>query len=449
MLSQEDNELLTRVGQGTPTGELFRRFWLPVLLSDELPRADGDPLRVRILGEDLVAFRDTGGEVGLLAQHCPHRGASLFFGRNEEGGLRCVYHGWKFDALGACLDMPNEASSAKGTPGKDEDACWAEEVSNLETVRAVAYPCVERGGLVWVYMGPPERRPAPPDLEFTLVPDDHHYVTKYPLDCNYMQGMEGELDSSHVSFLHSALKPDQNRLNRQVLGQNLLELTARDGHPRFTVVDSDGGLVIGASREVGDGTLYWRITQWLMPCYTLVPGDPRGTLLCQIRIPIDDEHHWLFRLRWNAFRPLPAEEVREYRRGGGFYATQIPGSYQTLANKSNDYLIDRHKQKTVNYSGMESVPIEDTAMMESMGPIYDRTQEHLGSSDVAVISARRRLIKLATDLRSGVEPFAAAHPELYRVRSAVKVLPRHVPFLEGTGDLLVSRVAGDQKLAST
>jgi phenylpropionate dioxygenase-like ring-hydroxylating dioxygenase large terminal subunit len=433
MLSREENELLTRVGQATPTGELFRRFWLPVLLSEELPRADSDPVRLRILGEDLVAFRETSGGVGLLAHNCPHRGASLFFGRNEEGGLRCVYHGWKFDVSGACLDMPNEPAE-----------------SDFRTrVRATAYPCVERGGLVWAYMGPPDRRPEPPDLEFTLVPDCHHYVTKYPLDCNYMQGMEGELDSSHVSFLHSTLNPEQNRLNRQVLGQNLLELTARDGHPRFTVVDSDGGLVIGASREVGDGTLYWRITQWLVPCYTLVPGDPRGTLLCQIRIPIDDEHHWLFRLRWNAFRPLPEEEVREYQRGGGFYATQIPGSYQTLANKSNDYLIDRQKQKTVNYSGLESVPIEDTAMMESMGAIYDRTLEHLGSSDVAVISTRRRLIKLATDLQSGAEPFAATHPELYRVRSAVKVLPREVPFLEGTSDLLVSGVLGDQELAST
>ncbi|MBV9582941.1 MAG: Rieske 2Fe-2S domain-containing protein [Chloroflexi bacterium] len=423
MLSRDENELLTRVGPGTPTGELFRRFWLPVLLSEELPRADSDPLRVRILGEDLIAFRDTQGQVGLVHNNCPHRGASLFFGRNEEGGLRCVYHGWKFDASGACVDMPNELA----------------ESDFKSKVKAVAYPTNERGGLVWAYMGPPEHRPAPPDLEFTQVPDSHHYVTKYPLDCNYMQGMEGELDSSHVSFLHSTLKPDQNRLNNRVLGQNLLELTARDGHPRFTVVDSDAGLVIGASREVGDGTLYWRITQWLMPCYTLVPGDPNGTLLCQIRIPIDDEHHWLFRLRWNAFRPLPDDEVRIYRQGGGFYATQIPGSYQTLANSSNDYLIDRQKQKTVNYSGLESVPIEDTAMMESMGPIYDRGQEHLGSSDVAVISTRRRLMKLATDLREGVEPFAASHPELYRVRSAVKVLAREVPFLEGASELLLSR----------
>ncbi len=424
MLSREDNELVCRVGPGTPMGNLMREYWIPALQSDDLASLDGDPLRVRLLGEDLVAFRDTSGKVGLIQNNCPHRGASLFFGRNEEGGLRCVYHGWKFSRDGSCVDMPNEPA----------------ESDFRQKVRAVAYPCIESGGLIWAYMGPPERQPSPPDLEFTLVPDSHRYVTKYPLDCNYMQGMEGELDSSHVSFLHSSLNPNTNGLDRVVPGQNLLELTARDGHPRFTVLDSDYGLVIGASREVGDGTLYWRITQWLMPCYTLVPGDPNGTLLCQIRIPIDDHHHYLFRLRWNAFNPLPEDEVALYRRGGGFYATQIPGSYQTVANKSNDYLIDRVRQRTVNYSGMESVPIEDTAMMESMGPIYDRSQEHLGSSDVAVIATRRRLIKLASDLRQGVEPFAVLHPELYRVRSAVKILRRDVPFLEGAHDLLLSRL---------
>ena len=424
MLSHQENQLLTQVGAGTPVGELFRRFWIPVLLAEELPRADSDPVRARILGEDLIAYRDTSGRVGLLASNCPHRGASLFFGRNEESGLRCVYHGWKFDLTGACVDMPNEPAE-----------------SDFRTrVKAVAYPTVERGGLIWAYMGPAGRQPPPPDLEFTLVPDNQRYVTKYPLDCNYMQGMEGELDSSHVSFLHSTLQPKENQINDPLFGNNLLDLVARDGHPRFTVVNTDYGLVIGASRDAGDGNLYWRITQWLMPCFTLVPGDPQGTLLCQMRIPVDDEHHWLFRLRWNAFRPLPDEELTAYKRGGGFFATQIPGSYQTAANKSNDYLIDRHKQRTVNYSGMESVPIEDTAMMESMGPIYDRTQEHLGTSDVAVISTRRRIIDAARQLTEGLEPYAATHPELYRRRSAVKLLADGVPFLDGAADALLSRI---------
>jgi phthalate 4,5-dioxygenase len=424
MLNKEDNELLCRVGPGTPMGELMREFWIPVLQTEDLPHADSDPLRVKLLGEDLIAFRDTNGQVGLLANNCPHRGASLFFGRNEENGLRCVYHGWKFDGTGACVDMPNEPA----------------ESDFKSKVRQTAYPTVERGGLIWAYMGPADRQPQPPDLEFTLVPDSQRYVTKYPLDCNYMQGMEGELDSSHVSFLHSTLKPKDNQIFNPLFGENLLDLAAKDGHPRFTVVETDYGLLIGASRDAGDGKLYWRITQWMMPCFTLVPGDPKGTLLCQMRIPIDDDHHWLFRLRWNAFRPLPDEELAAYKRGGGFFATQIPGSYQTAANKDNDYLIDPHKQRTVNYSGMESVPIEDTAMMESMGPIYDRTQEHLGTSDVAVISTRRRLINAARQLRDGVEPYPATHPELYRRRSAVKVLAEGVSFLDGAADALLSHV---------
>src|SRR5690348_10160378 len=232
MLSREQSRLIVRVGPGTPMGSALRAYWLPAVLSDEL-ETEGAPLRVRLLGEDLIAFRDTSGQVGLVAHNCPHRGASLFFGRNEEGGLRCVYHGWKFDASGACVDMPNESYSPEGTLGEGDDLGRADEAWNVDagsggrvmaaasrqTVRAVAYPCVERGGLVWAYLGPPERTPAPPDLEFTLVPDSHHYVTKYPLECNYLQGMEGELDSSHVSFLHSTLKPELSGLNRQVLGQ--------------------------------------------------------------------------------------------------------------------------------------------------------------------------------------------------------------------------------------
>jgi phthalate 4,5-dioxygenase oxygenase subunit len=426
MLSQRDNELLCRVGPGTAMGDLFRRFWLPVLLSEELPAPDGPPVRVRVLGQDLICYRDSSGRLGLLGAHCPHRGASLFFARNEEGGLRCVYHGWKFDASGACVDMPNEP------------AAWA----FTDRVQHTAYPTFEAGRMVWAYLGPPAAQPPAPPLEFTRVPDDHVYVTKYPLECNVVQGMEAELDSSHVSFLHSTLGPAAAPDFNGVLGQSRRELVFQDSHPRFTVVDTEYGLLIGASRSVGDDqdSLYWRLTQWLMPCFTMVPGDPQGTLLCQIRIPIDDEHHWLFRLRWNAFSSLSENELATYRRGAGYYATQLPGSYQTLANKRNDYLIDRHKQRTVNYSGMESVPVEDTAMVESMGAIFDRSTEHLGSSDLAIIATRRRLLNAARDLAHGLEPYPAAHPEAYRVRSAAKVLPRDVPFQDGAAEALLSRL---------
>jgi nitrite reductase/ring-hydroxylating ferredoxin subunit len=440
MLSKEDNAFLCQVGPATPMGDLFRRFWFPVLLSEELPAPDCPPIRIRILAEDLVAYRDSTGHVGLLAENCPHRGASLFFGRNEESGLRCVYHGWKFDTAGACVDMPNSRYDThmpvEGHRGVDSPA----ESDFRHKVSATAYPTQESGGLIWAYMGPTTLQPQMPELEFTLVPDDHRYVTKYLLECNYMQGMEGELDSSHVSFLHSTLNPDTHWINDPLFNNKLIRNAFNDTQPKFTILETAYGLLIGASREMDDEQLYWRITQWLMPCFTLVPGDPDGSLLCQIRVPVDDEHHWLIRLRWNALRPLPAAERAEYERGGSFYARQIPGSYITVANKGNDYLIDRHKQRTVNYSGLESVPIEDTAMMESMGPIYDRSQEHLGSSDVAVISARRRLIRAARELRDGAEPYLATHGSLYRVRSAATALRRGVPFEKGAAEVLTSRV---------
>src|SRR5713226_5418703 len=189
MLSQEDNELVTRTGPGTPMGNLMRQYWLPAMLSSELPEPDCAPVRVLLLGEKLIAFRDTNGRVGLLANHCPHRGASLFFGRNEESGLRCVYHGWKFDVDGTCLDMPNEPA----------------ESDFRSKVKAVAHPCEERNGVVWAYMGPPERMGALPDIEWSAMPAEQRYISKRQQQSNYLQAIEGGIDSSHISFLHSTL----------------------------------------------------------------------------------------------------------------------------------------------------------------------------------------------------------------------------------------------------
>src|ERR1700722_431035 len=183
MLSKEENELLTQTGPGTPMGELFRRFWLPALLSSELPEPDCAPVKLTILSEDLVAFRDSEGRVGVLERYCPHRGSSLFWGRNEESGLRCVYHGWKFDVTGSCVDMPNEPMESRFR----------------EKIRTTAYPTEERGGVIWIYMGPKDLHPQMPELEWTLVPENQRYVTKRITACNYLQNVEGEVDSAHVS----------------------------------------------------------------------------------------------------------------------------------------------------------------------------------------------------------------------------------------------------------
>src|SRR5579864_4144457 len=189
MLKQAENELITRVGPGTPMGNFMREYWVPAMLSSEVPTPDADPVRILLLGEKLVAFRDTTGKVGLLANHCPHRGASLFFGRNEESGIRCVYHGWKFAADGTCVDMPNEPA----------------ESDFKHKVTATAYPTQEAGGVVWVYMGPAEKRPRLPRPEWTLVPPEQRIVTRYIQENNWVQGLEGGIDSSHVSFLHSTV----------------------------------------------------------------------------------------------------------------------------------------------------------------------------------------------------------------------------------------------------
>src|SRR5215813_5515282 len=250
MLKREENELVTRVGPGSPMGNVMRRYWMPVVLASELPNADSDPMRVRLLGENLIAFRDTNGEVGLLAENCPHRGASLFFGRNEECGLRCVYHGWKFDSSGQCVDMPNEPAE-----------------SDFKTkVRAVCYRGADAGGITWIYMGPAQTNPPGlPQWEWCQVPENQLQPSpKAVYNCNYMQALEGELDTTHVYFLHSRLDPGS------APGYGLY---APDRRARLEIVDTNYGVMYAARRAEEDGdTFYWRTTQFLFPIYGMFPG---------------------------------------------------------------------------------------------------------------------------------------------------------------------------------
>jgi len=388
MLTRADNELLTRVGPGTAMGELFRRFWLPALMRSELPTPDCDPVRVKLLGEDLVAFRDSNGRVGFLDQHCPHRGASLFFGRNEECGLRCVYHGWKFDTQGNCVDMPNEPSAS----------------DFKEKVKAKAYPARDYGGLIWIYMGPPDTLPELPQMEWCLVPDDHRVVQRWIHATNYAQAAEGDIDTSHVSFLH-------RRLAAGVVG---LE-AASDLAPKLTVKETDYGFVYGGRRAAGDGVYHWRLTQWMLPFFSLIPGP--YPLTGHGYVPIDDEHTSVVGYRYHASRPLTADERAQVLDGLHTVPRVDQATLLPVANASNDYLIDRAMQRSVNYSGIRGISEQDMAMTQSMGRIVDRTREHLGTSDVAVITMRRLLLRLARRLAaSGEAPFAASHGEVYRVR---------------------------------
>ena len=423
MLTREDNELLTRVGPGTEMNALFRRFWLPALLAEEMPEPGSPPVRVTLLGEDLVAFKDTQGRIGVLDKRGPHRLANLFWGRNEEGGLRCIYHGWKYDVDGNCIDMPN---ASEGDGFKERIKTFA------------AYPGEERGGLVWVYMGPKDLRPEPPELEWTRVPDSHRYVRKMVLASNYLQSMEGDIDSSHVSFLHQL--PDYGPAAETLTGI-ANPLMYQDRTPQWTIKDTEYGVMLAARRAAGDDSYYWRVNQWLMPSYTIVAGKRDAALHCNVRVPVDDEHTIYFRLWWHSDRPLTEVELDDLKHAGIMMPELIPGTFQTVEHSGNDYLIDREKQRTVSFTGIKSVPAQDLAVQDDQGgPRMDRSLEHLVSSDQAIIQVRRRLLRALTDLREGQEPPEAHDGGRYRVRSLDMVLPKGVAIEEGGREYMTAKV---------
>jgi len=415
MLSRDDNELLCRIGPGTPMGNLMRQYWVPAALSSELPEPDGAPLRVRLLGEDLIAFRVSSGAVGLIQNSCPHRGASLFYGRNEAEGLRCVYHGWKFDVGGRCVDMPIEPA----------------ESNFKQKVRAVTYPCVERCGLIWTYLGPRPTPPPMPELEATMLADNRIQV--YQRDCNWMQALEGDIDTGHTVYLHlggvdaSEVPPD-----------SWARYALADRAPRYEVTDTDSGVMYGAYRPAEADTNYWRIANFLFPFYAMIPT---GVLGLEVRVrawvPMDDAHTLAFLITHGA--PPPP-------RNAGRQAVAPPetlpnttdwyGRFRCAADGTNDYLIDRKAQKTVSFTGIGSIHLQDQAVTESMGPVYDRTREHLGTSDAMVIRTRKRLLDAARALRDrGQIPPGVDDPRVYAVRSGGVVLPRGADWIEATQKL--------------
>jgi phenylpropionate dioxygenase-like ring-hydroxylating dioxygenase large terminal subunit len=350
MLSPQDNALLTRISPGTPMGHLLRQYWQPALLASELPEPDCSPLRLRLLGEDLVAFRTSTGSIGVLGNHCPHRGASLFFGRNEEAGLRCVYHGWKFEIDGRCVDMPNEPAESNFNPRS------AALHGARQKVQHTAYPAIEAGGAIWVYMG--DHRPVPPlpGLEWIGVPPEQRYAAKRMQYCNWVQAVEGEIDQSHVSFLHRQLTSVTGR-------PNVDRIRALDTHPRFSAVDTDYGVLIGAAREAGDGTDYWRITQFLLPFWSMTgPYGENPSRQTRAWVPMDDQHVMVFSVTFHPLRPLEEGEIARMRAGSGagyvgeanfLPPTSVPGgAWRPKASASSDYFVDRARQKTELYSGI-------------------------------------------------------------------------------------------------
>jgi phthalate 4,5-dioxygenase oxygenase subunit len=414
MTTREQNELLTQTGPGTAMGELFRRYWLPALLAEELPEPDCPPVRVQLLSERLLAFRASDGRLGLIDEFCAHRGVSLWFGRNEENGLRCPYHGWKYDIGGQCVEVPSEPAAS----------------GYAQKIKLKSYPLIERGGILWTYMGPPELQPALPEFEFAMVPPKQRYISKRLQENNYLQGLEGGIDPCHVSFLHSgSLKKDP--LVGTAKGA---QYNRPDARVKLEVAKSDGGLVFAYSRNAEQGDSYWRVMQWVMPCFTLIPPHAEHPIHGHFWVPIDDEHCWVWTFDYHPLRQLTDQEVQAMNDGFGLHVKLIDGSYLPLANKSNDYLMDRAAQKAgVSYSGIDSIGMQDASLQESMGPIQDRSKEHLVSSDNFILVLRHRLRDAAKALQQGGLP-PGRDPASHHVRSATLVLPSGVAVLDTVKD---------------
>jgi phenylpropionate dioxygenase-like ring-hydroxylating dioxygenase large terminal subunit len=420
MLTADDNEVLGRVGPGTAMGSLLRQYWIPALMASELPEPDGAPVRVRLLGEDLVGFRATSGQVGLIQNHCPHRGASLFFGRNEGEGLRCVYHGWKFDRAGACVEMPGEPP----------------ESNFASKVRARAYPCVERNDVVWAYMGERPTPPPLPDLEPNMLAPGECVVQKVLRQCNWFQALEGDVDTSHVGFLHlGGLKPQDVRP-----GSFDYYLLA-DRAPRYEVADTEFGTTYGAYRPAEADTCYWRIAHFLFPFYTMIPTGVLGAqILVRAWVPVDDAHVMFWSLGVPRSRggagtgnaAALATAGLEFRPDTSDWL----GRFRLSQHAGNDYRIDREAQRTKSFTGIAGIHQQDQAITESMGALVDRTQEHLGSSDEMVIRTRRRVLRAAAAWRDkGEVPPGVDEPGVYRYRSGGVILPRDADWRAATRDL--------------
>jgi phenylpropionate dioxygenase-like ring-hydroxylating dioxygenase large terminal subunit len=396
VVTAEQNVRLTRVGPGTPAGNLFRRYWQPAVLSEEVSEKDGPPVRVRLLGEDLLAFRDSDGIVALVDAFCPHRRAPFFFGRNEECGIRCAYHGWKFDRNGDCVDLPTE-------PGNERMK------ANL---KITAYPTVERGGIVWAYMGPADQKPPPPDYEWLRVPHSHLHVSKTYEECNYLQALEGGLDTAHSSYAHNnnmSAKSDPRLLDKS---------------PRLDVNPTEYGYNYVSTRQMGGGDVYIRLYHYVMPFQQMRGGihefsgkrRANPAIDGHLWVPIDDETTFVYNWHhaYDETTPL-SEEHRihtEYFYGRG-PDDMIPGTHQLKKNKRNDYMIDRELQKTKVFTGITGINTQDFALQEGMGPIVDRSKEHLGSTDRAIIAMRSMLLRAIDAVEAG-EAAPGVMPESHR-----------------------------------
>ncbi|HZT06409.1 MAG TPA: Rieske 2Fe-2S domain-containing protein [Chloroflexota bacterium] len=434
-MTPEENELLTRVGPGTPMGNLFRQFWFPVVPSADAPAAGEHAIRIRLLGEDLVMFRDTAGRIGLLGEHCSHRCASLYFGRNEDGGLRCIYHGWLYGVDGRCLEIPNEAVAE----------------SMRQHIRHPAYPCREVNGTIWTYMGPRRGDELPPLPEFGLatIPENQKRMSLTVRECNYLQSLEGDLDLSHGAYLHSFTARDlligaENHIDRYT-----------NEKPTMDARDTPYGVVHCVRRRYDEEQYHYGVGHFFFPFMTMFPpvSDWITTVSGHIWVPIDDYSTLVWFYSWHPSKPVGDPEWRSFAPRGtaiqspsgqrigraDYWEERLPpgtaagDAWRQRAQLGNDFGYDPEVQLRGRYSGLPSTDLEDRAMQEGMGRIVNRAREHLGPTDVAEMRVRMRLLEAARALRDrGEVPACVDEPSAFRFRCASGLLPKDVPWLEGT-----------------
>jgi phthalate 4,5-dioxygenase oxygenase subunit len=388
MLTAAENDLLCRVEGDAPMGRMMRRYWVPACLVEEIAEPDGDPVRVRLFGENLVAFRDSEGRPGLLAEQCPHRKASLFFGRNEEGGLRCLYHGWKFDTTGQCVDMSSEP------PGS----------GLCDKVRHKAYPVQEAGGVVWTYMGPPEHQPAFKAPFFAPSEDTRVSILKVVVETNWAQGLEGAIDSAHSSSLHSTDMPAA-RVGGSTATGTAWQRPTTDKSPRLQAQETDYGFRYAAIRRpINNANThdYIRVTCFVAPFHVMIPPNNVYNVY-QMSVPVDDTHNIIYLIAWTDTGP--GVELEAWRK---FTGTQLgidlDPTYRKINNASNNFGQDRKAMKLGDFTGIRGFPNQDIAVQETMGPIADRTGERLGASDLAIVEFRRVMLKAVRAFMEGAPP---------------------------------------------
>ncbi|TMV11741.1 aromatic ring-hydroxylating dioxygenase subunit alpha [Arenibacterium halophilum] len=399
MISQELNDSLTRVGPGSDAGQVLRHYWQPAALSDEL--MSGRPVvPVKLLGEELVLFRDTEGKLGLIGRHCPHRGADLCYGRLEDNGLRCPFHGWHFNRDGQCVEQPGEPEGSK----------------MHEQIKAPSYPVVERNGIVWAYMGPGEP-PEFPAFDCFRAPDTHVFAFKGLWECNWLQAMEVGIDPAHASFLHRFLQDEDpadsygkqfrdKAANTEIPMTKLLRDYPR---PDIEVEDTDYGLKLTALRHMEDGRTHVRVTNQIFPEAICIPMS-REMTITQWHVPVDDETCYWYSMFTSYTAPVDKVKMREQR----LKEHRLP-DYAPLKNARNNYGYDPDEQARETYTGMGlDINVHDQWAVESMGRIQDRTQEHLGKSDVGIIRNRRKL-------RAAIAAVKAGKPEELPMRNGTDV----------------------------